>query len=122
MGYYIALEDAQYYEGDTPSFPYQNVPQRENPTDQWINGAWIAGPIPVPKSVTPLQARRALLAANLLDTVTAAVASGPVETQLAWEFANSIDRNSDFTKSLGSALGLSDAQIDELFITASNFT
>lgn len=78
-------------------------------------------PVVIPQSVTPLQARRALLVANLLTQVTTAVAAGSQETQLAWEFANSVDRNSEFTKTLAAALSLTDAQVDALFVSAATF-
>lgn len=75
----------------------------------------------VPQSVTPLQARRALRQAGLLDQVNAAAASTP-ETKEAWEFARSVERNSVFVATLAAALGLTDSQVDELFRLAETFT
>ena len=78
-------------------------------------------PVPstlVPRSVSPLQARRALLAAGLLSQVQTAVAGADQETQLAWEFATSVDRDSAVVASLAAALGLSPAQLDALFTSA----
>jgi hypothetical protein len=80
-----------------------------------------AAPAPmahVPQSVSPLQARRALLAAGLLSQVQTAVAGADQETQLAWEFATSVDRDSAVVASLAAALGLSPAQLDALFTSA----
>lgn len=76
----------------------------------------------VPASVSPLQARRALLAAGLLNRVQTAVAGADQETQLAWEFATSVDRGSAVVAALAAALGLSDAQLDALFISAAAIT
>lgn len=76
----------------------------------------------VPQSVTPLQARQALLASNLLDAVNAAVAGADAATKLAWEYATAVERNSPFTKTLATALNLTDAQVDALFIKAATFT
>lgn len=77
----------------------------------------------VPAAVTMRQARLALLGAGLLDDVDTAIAAIPDETtrraaQIEWEFSNEVQRNNSFTALLGAGLGLSSAQIDELFIQA----
>lgn len=73
----------------------------------------------VPETVTPLQARRALRAAGLLPTVNAWVASQPDEDiKDAWEFASVIERYGPLTLGAAAALGLSEAQLDALFIAA----
>ena len=77
----------------------------------------------VPASVTMRQARLALLGAGLLDAVDTAIASIPDETtrraaQIEWEFSNEVQRDNSFTSLLGAGLGLSSAQIDDLFLTA----
>lgn len=72
----------------------------------------------VPSSVSPAQARLALLAAGLLDDVEAAVAAGPRAMQIAWQNASVIERDSPTVAALAGALGLTDAQLDELFTTA----
>ena len=80
-------------------------------------------PPPVPASVSMRQGRLALLAAGLLDTVEAGIASIPDATkrraaEIDWEYATEIRRQSPLIASLGPALGLTDAQIDGLFIAA----
>jgi len=73
----------------------------------------------VPASVTNFQARAALIAAGLYDQVDAAVhASGDALAIQAWEYANSVYRQSSLINQLGTAIGLSGAQIDALFIAA----
>lgn len=77
----------------------------------------------VPASVTMRQARLALLGAGLLDDVDAAIASIPDPVtrraaQIEWEFSNEVQRFNEFTSMLGSGLGLSAAQIDQLFLQA----
>src|SRR5690606_6788891 len=52
-----------------------------------------APPPPVPASVTPLQARRALRQAGLLVTVEAQIATMGEEAVEAWEYAVAIDRD-----------------------------
>lgn len=86
-----------------------------------IRAEWEAAasaPAPVPASVTPRQARLALLNAGLLDQVEAAIAAGPRADQITWEFAVDVRRDYPMIANLGTALGFTDAQIDDLFRTA----
>jgi hypothetical protein len=71
---------------------------------------------PVPPSISPAQARLALLGAGLLDQVEAAVAGADLATHIAWAQATSIERDSPTVAALSAALGLSAAQLDALFI------
>lgn len=73
---------------------------------------------PVPKTVTPRQARLALDAAGLLETVTQVVAVSPKAVQITWEFATEVNRDDPLINAMKNALGLSDTQLDKLFITA----
>lgn len=70
-------------------------------------------------SVTPRQAKLALLGAGLLDQVEAAVAASDKATQISWEYAIEFRRSEPLINDLGKQLGLTDEQIDQLFITAS---
>lgn len=76
----------------------------------------------VPEFVTMRQARLALLAAGKLSQVDAAINSLPEpqksEAKIEWEYSGEVVRNKPFVKSLGDALGLSDADLDALFIEA----
>ncbi|MET4258468.1 pectin methylesterase-like acyl-CoA thioesterase [Bradyrhizobium sp. S3.12.5] len=69
-------------------------------------------------SVTPRQARLALLASGLLDQVQAAVDAAAGATKITWEYAGVFDRNDPMIASIGVALGLTTAQIDALFAEA----
>lgn len=74
----------------------------------------------VPQAVSRFQAKAALAMAGLLDQANAAVAaSGDVVLQLAWAEATEFKRNSPGINALAPALGLDDAALDQLFITAS---
>jgi HD-GYP domain-containing protein (c-di-GMP phosphodiesterase class II) len=75
----------------------------------------------VPDSVTPYQARQAINAAGLREAVEAAVAGASYEVKDAWEYALAIERASPFVAAMGSALGLTEQQIDALFISAAGF-
>lgn len=80
-------------------------------------------PEPIPTTITPRQARLALLQAVLLDQVDTAINSleSPAKetAQIEWEYATSIDRDSRWINQLGGALGLNAEHLDELFKTAS---
>ncbi|MFP5472407.1 MAG: hypothetical protein ACLGJD_02115 [Gammaproteobacteria bacterium] len=79
------------------------------------------GPAPVPASVTPLQARRALLQAGLLDEVEAALAAASAETRLAWEYATAIDRDNSLLAGVARQMNMSVEAVDELFRQAGSF-
>lgn len=79
--------------------------------------------IPVPQSVSRAQALAALSNAGLLTQAqNAANASTNPLVPIFWNNAQTFDRNSATVATLGGALGLTDAQIDSLFIAASNIT
>lgn len=70
---------------------------------------------PVPASITNFQARQVLKAAGLFDAVDAAVrAAGGVMLD-AWEYGGGFDRDSPSLNALAQGLGLTPAQVDDLF-------
>jgi hypothetical protein len=79
-------------------------------------------PTPVPQSVTMRQGRLALLAIGKLDDVDAAINAMPEpqqsQSRIEWEYASTLDRNNPLVLSLGPALGLTESDIDNLFIEA----
>ncbi len=77
----------------------------------------------VPQAVTMRQARLALLAAGKLDAITAAIASiqnaaTRAAAQVTWEYSTEVQRHNGLVAQLGPALGLTDADIDALFVAA----
>ena len=75
-------------------------------------------PTPIPQSVTMSQARLALLGAGLLGTVETAIAGAGPAAAIEWEYAQEVQRASGLVPAMATALGLTDAQIDALFVTA----
>jgi hypothetical protein len=77
-------------------------------------------PPTVPAQITMRQARLALLQAGMLDAVDAAInaLSEPAKTRarIEWEYSSSVVRANGFVAVLATALGLTDAQLDALFI------
>lgn len=86
------------------------------------NGASFTPPATVasvPSSVTMRQARLALLAAGLLGAVEDAIDALPEPqrsaARIAWEYSGEVQRHFGLVSSLAPALGLADAQVDDLF-------
>lgn len=132
MGYYwiasesqvTQLDDALYASwvasGNPKAAYYTPIPPPPGPGYTYDGTAWVAPPVYVPQSVTRFQGKAALLAQGLLDDVEAAVAaSNDAYLQLAWADAISFERQSQMVASVASALGLTQAQVDDLFIAAS---
>lgn len=89
--------------------------------DTYANGTFTPPtppPVPIPQSVTPLQARKAINAAGLRSSIEAAVAASGQDAQDAWEYATVIERNNSIIASMAAGLGLTSTQIDDLFRTA----
>lgn len=78
----------------------------------------VAGP---PTRVTKFQAKAALLGAGLLAQVEAYMADPgtPAITKLAWTETLHFERSSPTVAGLAALLGLTEAQVDTLFLTAS---
>jgi hypothetical protein len=76
----------------------------------------------VPPEVTMRQARLALNAIGKLASVDSAIAAmaDPAKTQaqIEWEYSSTVQRTKPLVLQLGAALGLSSADLDQLFITA----
>lgn len=89
------------------------------------NGVWEPPPpvIIIPQEITMRQARLALLDIGLLANVQTAINTLPepdkTKAQIEWEYSNALQRDNLFVTTLGTALGLSSDDIDNLFITAS---
>ena len=94
-----------------------------------VLGGWpdITQPAPdltlvVPEAVTMRQARLALLASGRLQAVEDAITMIPgpegVAARIEWEYAHEIRRDSPLVTGLAAALGLTDGDLDALFIGA----
>ena len=89
-----------------------------------VGGEW-EEPEPViytPQEVTMRQARLALLENGLLANVQPAINSLPepdkTKAQIEWDYSNALQRGNPFVATLGTALGLNEEALDNLFITA----
>ncbi len=86
----------------------------------WTGTEFVDTPevITIPVSVTMRQARLALLENNLLDAVNTAMETATEADKIEWEYATSVHRDSALVVNMGIALGLTDEDLDNLFILA----
>lgn len=73
---------------------------------------------PVPQEVTMRQAQQALLQAGILDAVERVVAQADRSVQIDWLKGQTVRRDWPALTVVQSLLGMTDRQIDELFILA----
>lgn len=81
---------------------------------------YVPPPSKIPQIVSMRQARLALLGAGLLANVNAAVAgmtgAAGDAARIEWEYAQEVRRDSALAASLVAGLGLTDTQLDALFV------
>jgi hypothetical protein len=99
--------------------------ERPAPTQEEIDAQLEldAAALAVPLEVSRRQARQALLLAGLLDNVAPAIAAIPDAMQrrmlqIEWEDSQVFQRHRPSLVALATALGLDDAALDQLFVTA----
>lgn len=80
-----------------------------------------APPAPVPLEVSPWQIRRALNASGLRAVVEGAVANAGQDAKDGWEFASVIRRDNPLLAGMAAALGMTPAQVDDLFRLAASY-
>ena len=95
------------------------------PLEQYCKTQYIAPyvepaplPEPIPQVITMRQARLQLLEVGLLDDVEALVALDR-KSQIEWEYASEVYKESPLIESVKEAMSLTDKQIDDMFIAAS---
>ena len=116
-------------QGQVWSVPYPlEDGQIPNQVQEWLDqgntiSPYVAPPAPPVTQVTAYQAKIQLSRAGLYDTVVTTVnTSDNPELKIAWEVATSFERNSPFILALQPELGLTDAQVDDLFQQASQIS
>lgn len=124
FGPFVSVETlSDRYRCDNTDLPFSVIGQGTIVDADTIT--WPAPPEPpvvVPSEITMRQARLALLGAGKLTAVGTAIAAMPEPQKSAanieWEYSNTVQRHNGFVAALGPMLGLSDAQIDSLFVAA----
>ena len=85
--------------------------------------SYVPPPAPPVTQVTAYQAKIQLSRAGLYDSVVTTVnTSDNPELKIAWEVATTFERNSPFILALQPELGITDAQLDDLFQQASQIS
>jgi hypothetical protein len=108
------------YEGAEPPAGAIEVPAPPADARQvWGGGAWSETPPLVPEMVTMFQARAALMEAGLFNAVDAHCKGAGGVTLQAWEYANHCYRHGALITRLAPAFKLAPADVDALFIRAS---
>ena len=110
------------FEGALPPAGSIEVPAPNHGKDKWNGTAWVPY-APVPQSVTRAQAKLALLQAGLLGSIQPAIDAISDDTQrtasqIEWDDRLTFERSNGTLVTMATALGMSDAQIDALFIAA----
>jgi len=98
--------------------------QGERIGDTWDGSQWQAPPVEVPAQVTMAQARKALIMSGItiasVDAAIDAIADA-TEREIAqtdWQYRDTVRRDSDLVTTLGTELGVTEQQQDDLFILA----
>lgn len=118
----LGLDEATF-DADARAAIWSALANVIDPSDQPLRVFWGAStPDLVPGQVTMRQARLALLAAGKLAAVETALNALPEPTKTAaritWDFSSTVQRRNGLVSQLGPALGLTEEQIDALFIAA----
>ena len=74
----------------------------------------------IPTTVSMRQARLALLQSGLLDTVNLTIIAGGDADKITWEYATEVNRSDSLVQNLAIGLGLSETDLDNLFLLASS--
>jgi len=82
---------------------------------------YVAPPTPIPSTVTRFQALAVLAAGGYLPTIKTYIATLGEDniTRLAWENATDWERSSPTLNALAAMLNLTSAEVDDLFVAAS---
>lgn len=110
--YVLKIEDK-----DTYTYPLDGWIHAET-LDEAIAKFKLIGVDGVPQSITARQARLAMLQAGLLDQVEEMLSQNKAWS-IEWEYASEIERTHPLISVMQQALGLTENQVDELFVTGS---
>jgi hypothetical protein len=83
--------------------------------------AYVEPVAPVPETITPLQARKAIRAAGLKPVVDQYVASLSEEQREEWEYCIEVRRHNGLVSEALTLLGYSEAQKDDIFRLGATF-
>lgn len=119
MKYYLWNGNVHAYEADGSQDSF--IPSSAvRMSQQQVDNHLAVTHINTPQSISRFQGRTVLKRAGLFQSVEAAISQADEFTQDAWADAIEWRRGSAMISALGGALGLTEEEIDELFITAAS--
>lgn len=91
--------------------------------EEWVEGAEVEQLAAVPRIITMRQARLLLHSLGLLTQVQAAIDALPepprITAQIEWDYSSEVHRDKELVKMIAQQLDLTDSQVDQMFIEAS---
>lgn len=85
----------------------------------WDGSAWeVVTPQPAPElfaALTPWQVRQVLTQSGKRQAVEDMINAGSLELQDAWRYASEFKRDNPFLVQMAAAMGMSDAEVDDMF-------
>jgi hypothetical protein len=102
------------------------LPERPSNDHYWNNGQWVLSSPSVPESVSARQIRLWLInngiqliqVENAINSIEDPITRETVKVE--WEYAPYVERNHPMLVPLAQALGLTEEQIDQAFVSAQN--
>ena len=121
-GVYIEAEALPVpYTVETPQkteiFTPVAIPLRPDENYYWDGDEWRVHSVPVPESVTKLQAYTALSAAGYMAEFDSFFVQNP-EAKTIWDLASVVERHNPLVSDIADALGRDNSEVDALFIAA----
>lgn len=96
--------------------------QKYEASDELPSGLFGEPSSNVPQEITMRQARLALHAIGKLDAIDAIVSAMPdpprEDIKITWEYSQTVERHNQFVKLLANSIGMSDYELDALFVAA----
>lgn len=126
------FKEIRKYETKPQDIPHKNVTWHDvvreygTPFEGLEDNKWVIRtvdpsslPPVVPNSVSPRQVRLLLLQKNLLADVEDMIAQQDEATKITWQYALEFNRNDPLLNQLATNLSLTQQQVDQFFIEAS---
>ena len=122
-GVYVEAEElpAPYVvavRGDDVVYTPTAIPCRPDENHYWDGDEWRVHSVPVPESVTKLQAYTVLSVAGYIAEFDSFFVQNP-EAKAIWDLASEVERQNPLVSDVADALGRDNSEVDALFIAAS---